>query len=144
MSLFDPPLSPRAMMSDRLPSLQALRCFAAAARHMSFTRASEELNVSQGVVSHHIKKLEQELGVALFNRMTRKIALTEEGRLLQPAVAEGFAGIARAVARIRSRAGEGTLTETWVSPLLTATDVGPHSHPSTFSPFGWHPFAVRA
>ncbi len=67
-------------MGRRLPPLNALRAFEAGARHLSFTKAAEELFVTQAAVSHQVKLLEQDLGVALFRRLTRKLALTAEGR----------------------------------------------------------------
>ena len=69
-------------MARRLPPLNALRAFEAGARHLSFTKAAEELFVTQAAVSHQVKLLEQNLGVQLFRRMTRKLALTAEGRRL--------------------------------------------------------------
>ena len=65
----------------RLPSLNALRAFEAAARHQSFARAASELHVTEGAVSRHIKLLEQELGVPLFRRLVRKVELYELGLL---------------------------------------------------------------
>ncbi|MEE8501057.1 MAG: LysR family transcriptional regulator, partial [Kiloniellales bacterium] len=76
-------------MARRLPPLNALRAFEAGARHLSFTKAAEELYVTQAAVSHQVKLLEGDLGVSLFRRMTRKLALTAEGRTLQ-----GVAGVA--------------------------------------------------
>jgi LysR family transcriptional regulator, glycine cleavage system transcriptional activator len=62
--------------SQRLPSLDSLRAFEVAARHLNFTRAADELHVTQSALSHRIKALEEELGVALFRRLTRKLELT--------------------------------------------------------------------
>lgn len=70
--------------------LNALRAFEAAARHLNFTRAAEELCVSQGAVSHQVALLERRLGVTLFRRLPRGIALTDEGQALVPVVAEAF------------------------------------------------------
>lgn len=70
--------------------LNALRAFEAAARHLSFTRAGAELCVSQGAVSHQVAALEQRLGVPLFRRLPRGLALTDEGQALVPVVAEAF------------------------------------------------------
>ena len=67
-------------MSRRLPPLNSLRVFDAAARHLSFTRASEELYVTQAAVSHQIKALEEYLGIKLFRRQNRALFLTEEGQ----------------------------------------------------------------
>jgi len=66
----------------RLPSLDALRVFEAAARHASFTRAAEELHVTQAAVSHRIQALEAELGATLFRRLTRRLELTAHGERL--------------------------------------------------------------
>lgn len=71
--------------------LNALRMFDAAARHLNFTRAADELCVTQAAVSQHIRKLEERLGKPLFRRLPRGLALTDEGQALWPAVAEGFA-----------------------------------------------------
>ena len=73
-------------MSERLPPLSALRTFEAAARHLSFTRAADELHVTQAAVSHQIRALEEHLGVRLFRRLNRRLLLTDEGQLLMPAV----------------------------------------------------------
>ena len=87
-------------MPLRLPSLPALRVFEAAARHLSFTKAAEELNVTQAAVSHQVRALEEQLGLKLFRRSTRRLALTVEGKRLQPAATEAFAILGRAVADI--------------------------------------------
>jgi LysR family glycine cleavage system transcriptional activator len=67
-------------MATRLPPLNTLRAFEAAARHMSFTKAADELFVTQAAVSHQIKTLEDALGVKLFKRLNRALLLTEEGK----------------------------------------------------------------
>jgi LysR family glycine cleavage system transcriptional activator len=67
-------------MIRRLPPLNAVKAFEAAARHESFTRAAEELCVTQGAVSHQVKALEAELGVKLFNRERQRLLITEAGR----------------------------------------------------------------
>lgn len=77
------------MDRSRLP-LNALRAFEAAARHLNFTRAGIELCVSQGAVSHQVALLEQQLGVPLFRRLPRGLALTDEGQALVPVVADAF------------------------------------------------------
>lgn len=77
------------MDRPQLP-LNALRAFEASARHLSFTRAGLELFVSQGAVSHQVKLLEDRLGVQLFRRLPRGLALTDEGLALVPAVRESF------------------------------------------------------
>ena len=67
-------------MLRRLPPLNALKAFEAAARHESFTRAAEELCVTQGAVSHQVKALEVELGIKLFNRERQRLVITGAGR----------------------------------------------------------------
>jgi len=63
----------------RLPNLAALRAFEAAARHENFSRAAEEIHVTHGAISHQVRALEEELGVALFVRHGKRIAITPEG-----------------------------------------------------------------
>jgi LysR family transcriptional regulator of beta-lactamase len=70
--------------------LNALRAFEAAARHLNFTRAAIELRVSQGAVSHQVAALEERLGMPLFRRLPRGLALTDEGQALVPTVADAF------------------------------------------------------
>ena len=70
--------------------LNALRAFEAAARHLNFTRAADELCVSQGAVSHQVALLEQRLGARLFRRLPRGLALTDEGHALVPVLADAF------------------------------------------------------
>lgn len=77
------------MDRSQLP-LNALRAFEAAARHLNFTRAAIELCVSQGAVSHQVALLEQKLGMPLFRRLPRGLALTAEGQALVPVVADAF------------------------------------------------------
>lgn len=77
------------MHRAQLP-LNALRAFEAAARHLNFTRAAIELCVSQGAVSHQVAQLERRLGVRLFHRLPRGLALTDEGHRLVPVLAEMF------------------------------------------------------
>src|SRR5262245_19789016 len=77
------------MTTPYLP-LNAMRAFEASARHLSFTKAGMELRVGQAAVSHQVKALEERLGVALFRRLPRGLALTDEGHALVPAIAESF------------------------------------------------------
>ena len=77
-------------MSYRLPSLNALRAFEAAARHLSFKKAGEELSVTPTAISHQIRGLEGYLGFALFHRLTRALELSAEGRVMLPKVREGL------------------------------------------------------
>jgi LysR family glycine cleavage system transcriptional activator len=77
-------------MSVRLPSLNGLRAFEAVCRYMSFTKAAEELNVTQTAVSHQIRRLEAELGVGLFLRLNGGLALSEDGQAYLPGVRAAF------------------------------------------------------
>ena len=88
-------------MPRRLPQLNALKAFEAAARHISFTRAAEELCVTQGAVSHQVKALESELGVKLFNRERQRLIITDAGRDYLAVVREAFDRIARGTERAR-------------------------------------------
>src|SRR3954462_9817088 len=84
-------------MQRPLPPLNALRAFEAAARHLSLTRAAEELHVTPGALSHQIRGLEETLGLALFERRGRSIALTPAGARLYPGLHSGFIQIRGAV-----------------------------------------------
>lgn len=77
-------------MNRRLPPLNALRAFEAAARHLSFTRAAEELHVTQAAVSHQVKSLEDYLGIKLFRRFNRSLLLTDEGQGYLPSLTKAF------------------------------------------------------
>ena len=94
----------------RLPPLNALRAFEAAARHRSFKNAARELHVTAGAVSHQVKQLEEHLGVALFRRLTRALELTAEAHALLPKVQEGLAALSQAVERVRLREDSSALT----------------------------------
>ena len=95
-------------MRDGLPPLESLRAFEAAARHLSFTRAGEELHVTQSAVSKQVIALEAALGVALFERQTRALRLTAAGERLQRATEAAFAELRGAVTHLLS-AGEPTV-----------------------------------
>ena len=82
-------------MPRSLPPLTALRAFEAAARLSSFTRAARELHVTPAAVSHQIRGLEKFLGVTLFRRTTRRLELTEQGRVAAELFREGFDKLAR-------------------------------------------------
>jgi LysR family glycine cleavage system transcriptional activator len=97
-------------MSRRLPPLNALRAFEAAARHLSFTRAADELHVTQTAISHQIKGLEERLGVRLFRRLPRGLLLTEEAQRYLPPVRDAFDRIAAATAQLAAGSSSGTLT----------------------------------
>ncbi len=113
-------------MSRPLPPLNALRAFDAAAHHLSFTRAAEELFVTHGAVSRQIRALEEWLGVPLFRREHRGVVLTAAGQAYAQVVREAFDGLAEATARLRDRERTGTLAVTtldsfaakWLVPRL--------------------------
>jgi len=106
-------------MIGHFPPLSALRAFEAAARHMSFSQAADELHVTPAAISHQIHALEQDLGVKLFHRMNRSIELTVSARVLLPGLSEAFAGIQSSVRRLRAHNDTGTLTVT-ASPSFAA------------------------
>jgi LysR family transcriptional regulator of beta-lactamase len=91
-------------------SLNPLRAFEAAARHLSFTRAAEELCVTQAAVSHQVRRLEDHLGAALFRRTTRGLVLTDEGAVLAPTVGEAFGRIERVMGALAGGAAREVLT----------------------------------
>lgn len=113
-------------MVYRFLPLNGLRAFEAAARHRSFKKAAEELFVTPTAVSHQIKTLEDSLGVQLFHRLTRALALTAEGEAILPKVSEGLECFAAAVERTRDPRKHGTLSVTapptfaarWLVPRL--------------------------
>ncbi len=98
----------------KLPPLAALRAFEAAARHLSFQRAAGELAVTPTAISHQIRLLEVVLGLALFTRQVRQVALTEAGERLYPTLRDGFDAFDRALADLapESRRAAVTLTAT--------------------------------
>ncbi|MGO4378697.1 LysR substrate-binding domain-containing protein [Pseudoduganella sp. RAF19] len=114
-------------MHRRLPSLSALRAFEAAARHLSFKLAAEELSVTATSISHQMKALEEALDCRLFVRKTRAVELTEQGRILLQATGAGFDAIAAGVESLRN-AGRRTVTLSttpafaarWLVPRLAA------------------------
>lgn len=95
------------MLRKLLPSPNAIFMFEAAARHLNFTYAAREFNVTQSAVSRMIARLEAHLGIRLFLRSPAGIELTEDGRLLYQAVGHGFQHIEMALDDIRARQGEG-------------------------------------
>src|SRR5262245_49125603 len=97
-------------MLRRLPPLNALKAFEAAARHESFTRAAEELFVTQGAVSHQVKALEEELGVKLFNRERQRLVITEAGSQYLTILRDAFDRIALGTERLLERQSAGALT----------------------------------
>jgi LysR family transcriptional regulator, glycine cleavage system transcriptional activator len=106
-------------MPRRLPQLNALKAFEAAARHVSFTRAAEELCVTQGAVSHQVKALEAELGIKLFNRDRQGLIITDAGRDYLGVVRDAFDRIAMETERLVQRQGSGMLTVS-TSPAFAA------------------------
>lgn len=97
-------------MLRRLPPLNALKAFEAAARHESFTRAAEELCVTQGAVSHQVKALETELGLKLFTRERQRLIITEQGRDYLAVLRDAFDRIALGTERLKQRQSSGVLT----------------------------------
>ncbi|MFO1032990.1 MAG: transcriptional regulator GcvA [Hyphomicrobiales bacterium] len=88
-------------MIELFPGLRALRAFDAAATHLSFTRAADDLAVTPAAISHQIKELEGQLGVALFARTSRSMRLTREGEILHTAAHESLEVLSRALMRIK-------------------------------------------
>lgn len=102
-------------MVRNLPSLNALRAFEAAARHLSFTKGAKDLNVTQGAVSHQVKALEGQLGVKLFHRLHQGLMLTRSGQAYLPVVREAFDRLAAGTEQLLDRENAGVLTVS-VSP----------------------------
>ncbi len=115
-------------MTARLPSLNGLRAFEAAARHLSFTQAAAELNVTQTAISHQIRRLEEELGIRLFIRKNRALALTPKARDYLPGVRAAFNDLRLATDRLLRKDDDHVLTVStlaslaakWLLPRLTA------------------------
>jgi LysR family transcriptional regulator, glycine cleavage system transcriptional activator len=113
-------------MSRRIPPLNALKAFEAAARLLSFTKAAEELFVTQAAISHQIKTLEEFLGLKLFRRRNRSLLLTEEGQGYYQDIRAIFSAVCDATERLMARSAKGTLTVTmqpsfaiqWLVPRL--------------------------
>lgn len=113
-------------MARRLPPLNSLKCFEVAGRLLSFTRAAKELNVTQAAVSHQIKVLEEDLGVSLFVRHPRRLALTEQGKALLPEVMEAFDKVSSAVSALSKEQTSNMISvrlapsfaAKWLSPRL--------------------------
>ncbi|GAB3013095.1 LysR substrate-binding domain-containing protein [Bowmanella dokdonensis] len=113
-------------MDKRLRHLPSLRCFAAAARHQSYSRAAEELAISQAAVSQQIRSLEQALGVKLFFRQGRQMQLTSRGHTLARHVEQAFDTLLTGLNKLRCEQEAGVLTVTttgsfasmWLMPRL--------------------------
>jgi LysR family glycine cleavage system transcriptional activator len=111
---------------DRLPALNALRAFEAAARHLSFTRAAEELNVTPGAISQQIRQLEEFAGAPLFRRTGRQVLLTDAGQAALPLLTNAFEMMAEAVHHMRAPARRDRLmissapsfAAKWLAPRL--------------------------
>ncbi|HEK1686599.1 TPA: LysR family transcriptional regulator [Pseudomonas putida] len=112
-------------MSRQLPPLYALRAFEAAARLSSFTRAGEELSITQSAVSRHIRTLEDHFGCRLFVRNGRNLQPTEAARMLLPGVRDGFSSLERACNTLRGEddilrmKAPSTLTMRWLLARLS-------------------------
>lgn len=114
-------------MSRRVPPLNALKAFEAAARHLSFTKAAEELYVTQAAVSHQIKILEEHLGLKLFLRKNRSLLLTEEGQGYYLDIKDIFSQLIDATEKLLARGAKGSLTVSltpsfaiqWLVPRLS-------------------------
>ena len=96
-------------MSRPIPPLNPLRAFEVAARHLSFTRAADELFVTPSAVSHQIKTLEENLGIALFVRDTKSLALTAAGKAYLPGIQEAFKQVMYATQQLRQSQGTPSL-----------------------------------
>ena len=120
-------------MNERpLPPLNALRAFDAAARHLSFSKAASELNVTPAALSHQIRGLEEFLGQKLFHRMTRQVALTEAGELIQPDIRDGFSSLRRAIRRLDRRRDDTVIVVT-AGPAFTAKWLAPRLNRFAFA-----------
>ena len=130
-------------MRRRLPSTQSLACFEAAARHQSFTRAAQELALTQGAVSRQVAALEEQVGVPLFKRTQHGMVLTPAGADYARQVAQRLDALERDTLDVRSRQGAGdrialasapTFAARWLIPRLPglarvstiANRMGPH------------------
>ena len=104
-------------MALTLPSLNGLRAFEAAARQLSFTRAAGELHVTQTAISHQIRRLEEQLGIILFERRARELRLTREAAAYLPAVQAAFEGLRQATARLQRPNRDALLTVSTTASL---------------------------
>ncbi|MFT5112679.1 MAG: LysR family glycine cleavage system transcriptional activator [Parasphingorhabdus sp.] len=97
-------------MKRRLPPLNSLRAFEAAAQRLNFTRAAEDLSVTSTAISHQIRQLEQWFGVSLFQRDKRQMSLTEAGAQLYPVISRALDNLSAVSSQIRSAPERSTLT----------------------------------
>jgi len=114
-------------MPKLLPPLNSLRAFEATARHLSFSRAADELNVTPAALSHQVAGLEAFLGERLFNRRARTISLTPAGEMLYPGLSAAFAQIRQSVERVMDT-GDGQILVVSAPPGLTAKWLVPRLH----------------
>jgi LysR family glycine cleavage system transcriptional activator len=113
---------------SRLPSLNGLRAFEAAARHLSFTNAAAELNVTQTAISHQIRRLEEELGIPLFIRQNRSLVLTPAAQDYLPGIRAAFQDLRQATDRLQRKDDDRVLTVStlasfaakWLLPRLAS------------------------
>lgn len=106
-------------MSRRLPPLNSLRVFEAVARHLSITKAADELSVTPAAVSHQVKTLEDHLDVPLFHRVNRNLLLTDAGQACLPGIREGFERLSAAIQEI-DNLGEAGILSVSVAPSFAA------------------------
>jgi len=97
-------------MARHLPPLAALRAFEAAARHLSFKSAAAELHVTPTAISHHVRLLEDAIGVRLFERRPRRVVMTAEAQVLYPVLRDGFESIESAIDSIRRKRSRTAVT----------------------------------
>jgi len=121
-------------MVRRVPPLKSLRAFEAAGRHLSFTRAADELFVTQAAISHQIKSLEEFLGFPLFIRQNRKLLLTDEGQNYWPKIRDIFENLIAATEQIKSQSVGGPLTVSVVPTFATSWLIPRLSHFSKIYP----------
>ncbi len=114
-------------MAQRLPPLNALKAFEAAARHLSVKKAAVELNVTPAAVSHQIRTLEEYLDIQLFHRYNRALELTDSARACLPKLREGFDCLGQAVERLRTHTSGGMLTVS-AAPSFAARWLMPRLH----------------
>lgn len=111
-------------MARKLPPLNSLRAFEAAARHLSFTRAANELFVTQAAISHQVKGLEDYLGYDLFTRSPRNLTLTASGAALMPVLADAFDDIANALVSLKQQTA-GSMLNVRLAPSFAAKWLSP-------------------
>ena len=107
-------------MARPLLPLSGFRSFEAAARHLSFAKAADELRVTPAAISHQVRTLEDYLGVRLFHRTGRAIMLTDDGRELLPDLSEGFERLEAGMARMLRKRGDGGILTVSITPSFAA------------------------